>query len=108
MVSFEAAILAWCEETWGQQPVIIEEWVVSDEFAQVFIRVNNRVLIVAFMIAGTGVLIGYVVYIFLKKDGIQGLFKFSGPKKVKLDLDIEIQKLSLLPTYVHPNGDNHC
>ena len=38
MVSFEAAILAWCEETWGQQPVIIEEWVVSDEFAQVFIR----------------------------------------------------------------------
>ena len=41
MVSFEAAILAWCDETWGQQPVVIEEWVISDESAQVFIKLNN-------------------------------------------------------------------
>ena len=34
MVSFEAAILAWCDETWGQKPVLIEEWVVSDDFMQ--------------------------------------------------------------------------
>ena len=57
MVSFEAAILAWCDETWGQQPVVIEEWVISDESAQVFIKLNNSVLIVDFMIESSGDLI---------------------------------------------------
>ena len=57
MVSFEAAILAWCDETWGQKPVLIEEWVVSDDFAQVFIKLSNSVLIVDFMIESSGDLI---------------------------------------------------
>ena len=57
MVSFEAAILAWCDETWGQKPVLIEEWVVSDDSAQVFIKLSNSVLIVDFMIERSGDLI---------------------------------------------------
>lgn len=57
MVSFEAAILAWCDETWGQRPVVVEEWVTSDDSAQVFVKLNNSVLIVDFMIESSGDLI---------------------------------------------------
>ena len=49
MVSYEAAILSWCSDTWRQEPVSIEEWVVDDSFAQVFVRLKNSVLIVDFI-----------------------------------------------------------
>ena len=50
MVSYEAAILSWCSDTWRQEPVSIEEWVVDETFAQVFIRLKNSVLIANFIV----------------------------------------------------------
>jgi len=57
MVSFQAAIESWCDETWRQDPIAIEEWVIDDEFAQLFIRLKNSVLIVDFKIDKDGNLI---------------------------------------------------
>ena len=57
MVSYEAAILSWCSDTWRQEPVSIEEWVVDEGFAQVFIRLKNSVLIVDFILDNNGDLI---------------------------------------------------
>tara|TARA_B100001142_G_scaffold246688_1_gene246332 strand:+ start:1590 stop:2135 length:546 start_codon:yes stop_codon:yes gene_type:complete len=57
MVSYEAAILSWCSDTWRQEPVSIEEWVVDEGFAQVFIRLKNSVLIVDFILDTNGDLI---------------------------------------------------
>jgi hypothetical protein len=57
MTSFQAAIESWCNETWRQEPTTVEEWVVNDEFAQIFIRLNNSVLIVDFIIDKDGDLI---------------------------------------------------
>ena len=57
MVSYEAAILSWCSDTWRQNPVSIEEWVVDEGFAQVFIRLKNSVLIVDFVLNTNGDLV---------------------------------------------------
>ena len=54
MHGHQAAIEAWCDDTWGERPTRVSDWAVHDSVVQVFLRLSSSVLIADFMVAQSG------------------------------------------------------